>query len=77
MPTVSSVLTDYSLLSVPEQNEIKSILISPIFSGGLDINQCIENKRFSNGRVCPHCGGIHIQKNGHHKDGTQRYCCCD
>lgn len=31
--------------------------------------------RFANGRVCPHCGGSHVRKNGHRKDGSQKYIC--
>ena len=28
--------------------------------------------RFANGRVCSHCGGNHVRKNGHRKDGSQK-----
>lgn len=77
MPTVDTVLSDYNKLSVIEQNEIKSRLINPNFSNGLDINKFIEEKRFTDGRVCPLCGGIHVARNGHRKDGTQRFICRD
>lgn len=26
---------------------------------------------------CPYCGGIHIVRNGHRKDGVQKFCCRD
>lgn len=34
-----------------------------------------EKERFADGRYCPKCGGKHIVRNGHRKDGTQRYVC--
>ena len=41
----------------------------------LDIEAFITKERFTNGRVCPICECIHVVRNGHHKDGTQRYVC--
>ena len=35
----------------------------------------LEKHRFSNGRVCLHCGGNHVRKNGHRKNGLQKYMC--
>jgi len=77
MPTVRTVLSDYYSLSIIEQNEIKSKLINPNFSGGLSINKFVEEKRFSDGRVCPLCGSVHVARNGHRNDGTQRFICSD
>lgn len=37
----------------------------------------ITKERFANGRVCPICGCIHVVRNGHRKDDTQRYICKD
>lgn len=37
----------------------------------------VAKERFANGRVCPLCGCIHVVRNGHRKDGTQRYVCKD
>lgn len=33
--------------------------------------------RFSEKRVCTFCCGTHMVKNGNHKDGTQKYHCCE
>ena len=41
------------------------------------LSEHIENLRFTNGRVCPICGSIHVVRNGHRKDGKQRFICRD
>ena len=41
------------------------------------MEQFLTEERFANGRVCPHCGATHIVRNGHGKNGTQRYKCMD
>lgn len=35
----------------------------------------VADSRFSGGVVCPYCGGSHVKRNGHRKDGTQKYVC--
>ena len=37
----------------------------------------VTTERFTSGRVCPICGCIHVVRNGHRKDGTQKYMCRD
>ena len=50
-----------------------------ILSGELDSEKSIEDfligKRFENGETCPLCGDSHIVRNGHRKDGTQKFVC--
>lgn len=53
------------------------MLLSPTFVKALSIEEFVCKERFSNGRVCPLCGFIHVVRNGHRKDGTQRYVCKD
>ena len=43
----------------------------------MNIEDFVAKERFANGRVCPLCGCIHVVRNGHRKDGTQRYVCKD
>lgn len=38
-------------------------------------NKAFIKQRFASGVCCPLCGGTHIVRNGHRKDGTQRYVC--
>lgn len=76
MPTLSSVLTDYHALSKVEQNAFLSSVLSssPV---GMNLKEYLEAKRFAKGRVCPHCGSVHVVRNGKRPDGTQRYLCGD
>lgn len=32
-------------------------------------------KKYSNSFVCPICGSVHVVRNGHYKNGTQKYLC--
>jgi transposase-like protein len=34
-------------------------------------------KRFADGRVCPICGGVHVQRNGRRANGSQKFVCKD
>lgn len=64
-------------LTVAEQESLKTMLLSPAFVKSLNIEDFVAKERFANGRVCPLCGCIHVVRNGHRKDGTQRYVCKD
>lgn len=75
MPTVSSVLADYRSLPGPDQNAVKSAIISHI-SIGMDMETYVGSERFKGGRICPFCCCRHIVRNGHH-NGKQRYVCRD
>ena len=76
MPTITSVLTDYCALTKSEQKTVRAILLSSAF-GGSNLRGYIDEERFVNGRVCPHCGATHVVRNGKHPNGTQRYKCMD
>ena len=77
MPTIASILSDYAALSISDQNAVKSALLSPSVTGSLSMSQFVEQKRFAGGRVCPICGCTHVIKNGHEKNGTQRFLCLE
>lgn len=77
MSTVNDILKSISQLSAAEQNQLKAILTNSSFVSSLNVDQFVSEKRFSNGRNCPHCGSISVVCNGHRADGTQRYICRD
>ncbi len=75
MPTIKDALDIIGKLTVAEQESLKTMLLSPAFVKSLNIEDFVAKERFANGRVCPLCGCIHVVRNGHRKDGTQRYVC--
>ena len=45
--------------------------------GTEDMDTFLTERRFEGGRVCPLCGGTHVQRNGRRKNGTQKFICRD
>lgn len=52
-------------------------MLDPECAETMSMEEFVTKERFANGRVCPLCGSIHVLRNGHRKDGTQRYVCRD
>ena len=77
MPTASTVLADYSLLSPTEQNQVKSSLLSPTFITGRHLHSFVETNRFVDGRKCVYCSSSEVVRNGHRPDHKQRFFCKD
>lgn len=77
MATVSDILVSISKLPRTERKKLKSILMGSTFTGSAEMNDFISDERFANGRVCPVCGSIYVNCNGHKADGTQRFLCRD
>ncbi len=77
MPTIIDAIKLIAKLTVKEQETLKTMLLSPSFVRYMNIEDFVEKERFANGRVCPLCGCTHVVRNGHRKDGTQRYVCKD
>lgn len=77
MPTISDILNSISKLSPSDKKKLQSILMSSDFIKSLSLNELLTNERFANGRVCPLCGSVHVARNGHRTDGTQRFVCRD
>lgn len=75
MPTISSILKDYASLSVPDQNAVKTAIVSAV-GIGMDIDTFVTEERFKGGFKCPFCGKEHVVRNGKH-GGKQRYLCKD
>jgi transposase-like protein len=75
MPTIQDALNIINKLSAAERKTLKLMLLISAFVKTMDIEEFVTKDRFAKGRVCPICGGTHIVRNGHRKDGTQRYVC--
>ena len=77
MPTLSSVIADIATLSVADKKTLRSYLISTFSAKSSSMEEYVKEERFSGGLVCPVCGCIHVVRNGHRKDGIQRFVCRD
>ena len=77
MVTVDEILSLIKSLPHTEQSRLKAVLIDGS-SNASKMEQLFTENRFSSGLLCPVCGCIgHISRNGHRKDGKQRYICKD
>lgn len=77
MVTVADILALINGLSPIEKTQLKTILLDNK-SEIRELEQLISEERFKGGLVCPLCGCTgHISRNGHRKDGKQRYICKD
>lgn len=77
MATVSTILSDIATLSSFDKSVLKSYLAELFAAQNTSLENFIKDERFSGGLVCPVCGCCHVARNGHRKDGTQRYVCRD
>lgn len=77
MPSVKSVLADFSNLSITEQNQVLSKLFYSSIGNTDSVKKFVGELRFSDGLVCPVCGCTHVVRNGKRKDGTQKYRCME
>ena len=77
MPNVYDILHYINELSDEDKRKLQAMLMSGDFVGALNLHEFVERERFANGRVCPLCGSVHVVRNGHRADGTQRFLCRD
>jgi transposase-like protein len=77
MATLKDALDIISKLSCDDLESLKTIVLGGATIKTDTIENFTKDNRFSNGRVCPICGCVHIVRNGHRADGTQRYVCKD
>ena len=75
MATLASVLADIATLTASDKEILKRRIIKAFSKHSSSLETFIKDKRFSGGLVCPICGCIHVVRNGHRKDGVQRYVC--
>lgn len=64
-------------LTVAERESLKAMLVTSKQDNNTSVEEFVTKKRFASGRFCPICGCTHGKRNGHEKDGTQRYFCLD
>ena len=74
--TAESIMELINGLPVVERVKLHSMIKTPL-SGGTEMEDYLTEQRFSEGRVCPICGGTHVQRNGHRKNGSQKFYCKD
>ena len=77
MNVVDGIMKQIQNLSITELDELKERLFSETKNHGTTLEKFTRENRFSDGRVCPICGCLHIVRNGHRKDGKQKYICKD
>ena len=77
MPTITDALDIIGKLTKADQNQLKTMLLASNSAGDADMETFLTQKRTTNGQVCPCCGSVHSVRNGHRKDGRQRYLCRD
>ncbi len=76
--TVESILAAIRCLS--ERDLL--LLLSKLFGDdsaayAQSLTSFVSENKFTDGVVCPHCGKRHVVRNGHRKDGAQKYMCAD
>jgi len=78
MNVVDGMMKQIQNLSITEWEELKERWFSETKKyGTTTLERFTRENRFSDGRVCPICGCFHIVRNGHRKDGKQKYICKD
>jgi len=74
--TAESIMELVKQLPIVEREKLHHLLKSRA-SGPSDLEEYLTEQRFAGGRVCPICGGTHVQRNGHRKSGAQKFICKD
>ena len=64
-------------MSTEERAMLMELLSEERGGESRDMDGFIAERRFAGGRVCPICGGAHVQRNGHQSNGSQKYVCRD
>lgn len=77
MATIKNALDIIGKLTTKDRERLRTMLLSTVSVKSADMESFLTDERFSNGKVCPLCGCTHIVRNGHRKDGTQKYMCRD
>lgn len=76
MANVLSILSEIENLSLYQQTQVLALLEERLISGSqvTQITKNVKEMRFSKGKVCPHCKGKDILRNGKYNN-KQRYIC--
>ena len=73
---VNYIIKSLENLNEYEQHQVFNFLEEKLVFGSLStqIKEGIKENRFASGKVCPHCKGNHVSRNGKY-NGKQRYIC--
>ncbi|MBR5984670.1 MAG: IS1595 family transposase [Bacteroidales bacterium] len=74
--TADTILAIINDLPQSEQERLKELLKEQD-EQDVKMWQYLEDKKFAEGRICPHCGSRHVRRNGHQKNGSQKFICAD
>lgn len=77
MTTVEHIIEMVKRLSPEDRAALKVALNNPEKAGSNELEKFVTEERYAKGRACLHCGSVHVVRNGHQKNGTQRYLCKD
>lgn len=72
---LGNILNMIKQLSFSDYETLRLILQKEGFSVKDELESYLTENRFRDGRRCVYCQGKHIVKNGHSKEGKQRYIC--
>lgn len=76
MKELKELLNEILQLTKNERDTLLGMLAS-VSSTGQSIAGYVSEVKSANVMACPHCGSIHVVRNGHRKDGVQKYSCKD
>ena len=74
--TAESIMELVKRLPTVERERLQRLL-ADMPGGKSDLEEYLAEHRFAGGRVCPICGGTHVRRNGHRKNGAQKFVCVD
>lgn len=72
---LDSLIESIKALPAIDFARLKNLILSVDFDSEKSIEDFLISKRFENGEACPICGDSRIVRNGHRKDGTQKFIC--
>lgn len=76
MKELKELLDEILQLTKNERDTLLGMLAS-VSSTGQSVAGYVSEVKSANVMACPHCGSIHVVRNGHRKDGVQKYSCKD
>lgn len=77
MSAVDNILSMIENLSAADKTALKIALSKTAHHNPRQLEEFVTSERFAKGRVCPHCGCVHVVRNGKRPDGIQKYLCRD
>ena len=72
---IDSLVESIKALPPIDFARLKNLILSGELGSGKTIEDFLICKRFENRETCPLCGDARIVRNGHRKDGTQKFIC--